>query len=354
MIDRWANPAAFYWLWLLPILVVISGSMAKTQARRFKKAIDSRLLPLLTQSVSNRKRKVRLFLQLLVLLTFVLALGRPQAGQKREKVKSEGIEIMLVVDVSQSMLAEDVKPSRLDLTKRELSRFVDMSTGDRIGLIAFAGSAMVLSPLTTDRNALKMYIDSLSPNSVSTQGTEFRKALAEADDAFSRGGVEGGETAVTTRAIAIVSDGEDHEPGAEEAARHLVEKGIRIFTIGVGTEKGGPIPLRDEHGVMLSYLKDEKGQVVLTQTRSTVLKVLAEAGHGSFRQLTFGGDAIDQLHKDIDQLQKTAFDSAELTSYSERYQFFLIAAIGLALMDVAWSERRRKSSIWRGRFEVIR
>jgi Ca-activated chloride channel family protein len=354
MIYRFANPQDLRWLLLIPFFLGLAIFSARRQRESLKSHIHQRLLPFLVQTVSVQRRRLKWVLEMAALALFIFALARPQAGQSRERVKSEGVELLLVVDVSQSMLSEDVRPSRLEFAKRELGRLVDMSTGDRIGVIAFAGSAILLSPLTTDHNAIKMYLESLSPQSVSTQGTEFRKALNEAEQAFARGGVEGGNGSVTTRAIVIASDGEDHEPGADEAARKLVEKGIRIFTLGFGTEKGGPIPLRDSRGVLDGYLKDSAGQVVLTQTHWTVLKNLAEAGRGSFRQATFGGDAIPRLTEDISKLQKSVFDSTETTTFNERYQIPLLIGVILALAEIVISSRRRVAGLWRGRFEVSR
>ena len=354
MTSRLANPWALQWLWLLPAFFVLSWWGFRRQAQVLKKVIDAKLLPFLTQTLSNRKKKIKVVLELLTLFFFILAMSRPQTGQTREKVKSEGIELMLLVDVSQSMLAEDVRPSRLELIKRELLRLLQMSTGDRIGLIAFAGSAVLLSPMTTDRDALKMYIESLSPQSVSEQGTEFRKALAEAEQAFQRGGVEGGKDSVTTRAIIIASDGEDQEPGALDAAKKLADQGVRIFTLALGTEKGGPIPVRDERGNLQSYLKDSSGQVVLTQTKGSILKDLAERGRGSFRQVTFGGSAMQELREDIAQLQRSVFDSAEIINYNERFQWLVVLGLVLGLLELLLGDRKRPGTLWRGRFEVPR
>ncbi len=352
MTFRFAHPEAFQILWLLGLLLLFTVWTWKKQSAVLKQSIDARLLPFLTESFSKLRRRIKLTLQSVVFILFIIALARPQSVELKEKVKSEGVELMILVDVSQSMEAEDVKPSRLELAKREISHLLDLSIGDRVGLIAFAGSAILLSPMTTDRNALKMYVESLSPQSVSEQGTEFRKALKEAEQAFSRGGVEGGENSVTTRAIVIVSDGEDQEPGATDSAKKLVDKGIRIFSLIVGTEKGAPIPVRDDHGSLQGYLKDSKGQVVLTQTKGSALQSLAEAGRGSFHQLVFGGTSIKALNEDLQRLQKSVFDQTELTVYNERYQPFLFFGFLIALLEFIFAERAQRNKIWRGRFEV--
>lgn len=352
MIDRFANPTAFQFLWLLPLLIFLSWFLIRIHRKNFHQHLGEKITAFLTASLSDKKRKLKVFLEAAAILFFIIALARPQNGQSRQQVKSEGVEIMMLVDVSQSMLAEDVKPSRLELAKKELSRFLDVSGGDRVGLIAFAGSAALLSPMTNDRSALKMYLESLTTESVSTQGTEFRKALEEAKTAFARGGVDPGEEGVVTRVILVASDGEDNEPGAMEAAEELVESGIRIFTLGFGTEKGGPIPLRDPRGNLMGYKKDRAGKVVLSATKGTVLKSLAQSGKGSFHHVTFGSDAVKRVYEEIRQLEQSVFDSAEITNYDEAYQSFLFVGLVLALIELLLGERKAAGRIWKGRFEV--
>jgi Ca-activated chloride channel family protein len=324
---RFADPAAFHYLWILPLLFFITWYLAKQSHAKFEKALGSKLAPFLLASVSQTRRWWKLILKSVVLGFFVFALARPQSGESEKKVRSEGVEIMLLVDVSRSMMAEDTKPSRLQLAKKELSRLIDRLDGDKVGLIAFAGSAILLTPLTPDKPAVKMFLDSLSPDAVKTQGTDFKKALSETSSAFSRGGLESGESSVVTKVVVIASDGEDNEQGAIDAAGALSEKGIRIFTLGFGTEKGAPIPVRDERGNLRGYKKDKSGKEVVSKTKGTVLKNLAAEGKGSFHHVTFGGNAISSLHKEIKKLEQTEFESAEMTDYDENYQIFLL--IGL-------------------------
>ncbi|MCB0365372.1 MAG: VWA domain-containing protein [Bdellovibrionaceae bacterium] len=349
---RFADVAALQFLWLLPVLFVLSIYLLRHQARRIATALGSKMAPLLSASVSIPRRRWKLVLEVLALGCFILALARPQAGQSQQKVKSEGIEIVILFDVSHSMEAEDIKPSRLELAKKEVGRFLSRLSGDRVGLIAFAGSAIVLSPVTTDLSAIRMYVDSLTPESVGTQGTEFGKALREASQAFKRGGLEGDEEAVVTKAILVVSDGEDHEAGAMKVAADLAKDGVRIFALGVGTEKGGPIPVRDEFGNLRGYKKDEEGKVIMTQTKGTVLKELVNEGKGSFYHATFGGTAPESLYQDIRKLEQAQFNSAVITSYDEKYQGFLLLGLVFAFLELLIGERKRKARLWRGRFEV--
>lgn len=352
MIDRFASPEAFQLFWLLPVLLILAFWLVQMQVKKIRTSLGQRVTAFLTSSVSLSKRKLKIVLEVLTIFFFIFALARPQGDQAREEVKSEGIEIMILADVSKSMLSEDVRPSRMELMKRELIRFLDMSPGDRVGLIAFAGSAVLLSPLTTDKSALKMYIESLSTDSISNQGTDFKRALQEAQTALARGGLESGEGAVVTRALLVASDGEDHEQGALDFAKDLTKEGVRIFTLGFGTEKGGPIPIRDVRGSLIGYLKDSEGKVVLSTTKGTILRSLAESGQGSFHHVTFGGDAITRARGEIKQLEQAVFEKGEVTNYSELFQIFLLLGLMLALIELLLGERRPEGRLWKGRFEV--
>lgn len=349
---RFENIAAFNYLWVLPLVIVIGFIFDRRSRKRLENAIGSRLYPYLSSSVSTRKRALKNFLQILAVFFFVVALARPQMGQSKQEVKSEGVEIIFAVDVSDSMLSEDVKPSRLAQAKAELSRLVDMMPGNKVGVLAFAGSASLLSPITNDPAAIKMYLDSLDTNSVSSQGTNFQEALMTAKEAFDRGGVSTDETVKVTRVILIASDGEDHEPGAIDAAKKLASDGTRIFTLAYGTEKGGAIPERDGMGFLKGYKKDRSGQTVITTVKGDALRALAEAGQGSFYFATFGGDQIKHLVEDINKLEKTQFDTTMATQYDERFQIFLFLGIAVAMIELILGERRRSFKFWKGRYEV--
>ena len=349
---RFANPAALQLLWLLPLFWVVSAFLERRGRARIKKVFGEKLAPYLSSSVSMLRRQMKLFLRVLALAFFIVALARPQLGQSMQTVKLEGIELMIAFDVSTSMLTEDIKPSRIEYAKAEMNRLLDLLAGDKVGLIAFAGSSVVLSPLTTDKSALKMFIDSLSPYSVETQGTDVHRALDEARTAFDHGGVEGDQTHKVTRVILVVSDGEDHEKGAIEEARKLATEGTRIFTVAFGTEHGGPIPLRDERGFLRGYKSDRSGKNVLSTVKGDFLKELAQIGQGSFYHAAVGGNESKKLKSDFDRLQKADFASALATNYDEKFQIPLIIGLFLALLEMFIGERRGAGRIWKGRFEV--
>lgn len=346
------SSSALYFLWLLPLVLFVFRYLDRRHTVKLNRAINEKLRPLLTSTVSHPRRKWKRRLQLIATALMLIAYARPQTNEGRQTVKNEGIEILFLVDVSNSMLAEDIRPSRLQLLKGELGRFVSLSGGDRMGLVAFAGSAALLSPMTTDQEAIRLYLESLSVDVVSTQGTNLTAALQEAREAFARGGLGDQEGSQVTRAIVIASDGEDHEPGAYDEAKKLVEDGVYIFTLGFGTEAGGPIPMRDDQGILRGYKKGEDGKEVMTKTKGTVLKELARVGRGSFHHATFQGNAVNTIRSEIEQLKKAEFESGEVKSYNEWFQPILVVAFLVALLEIVLGDRKGKGRIWRGRFEV--
>lgn len=349
---RFENLAAFNYLLLIPFIIVIGWIFNRMNKKKMQKAIGERLYPFLSSSVSSKKRSIKTILQVLVVFFFVLALARPQLGQSMQEVKSEGVEIVFAVDVSESMMAEDVKPSRLDQVKAELSRLVDLMPGNKVGIVAFAGSAALISPLTNDPASVKMFLESLAPNSVSSQGTNFQEALKISKDAFERGGVSTDDQVKVTRVILIASDGEDHEPGALEAAKKYTDEGVRIFTLAYGTEKGGAIPVRDGMGFLKGYKKDRGGQTILTTVKGDELRALAQAGQGSFYFASFGGNQVKLLMEDINKLEKAQFETSMATQYDERFQIVLLIGIICGLLELFLGERRSSFRFWKGRYEV--
>lgn len=352
---RFANEEAFFFLWIVPVIWVFAYFMFYRQKERLRRGLGEKGFPYLTSSVSMNKRKLKMFLEGLTILFFVFAMARPQSGKSTKKVKSEGVDLMILVDVSRSMMAEDVRPSRLDLAKKELIRFIDLGGGDRMGIVAFAGSAALLSPVTSDTSALKMYIESLTTDSVSTQGTDFKRALDEARNAFKNGGKEDGEDSVVTRVVLIASDGEDNQEGAIQAAKDLTKDiKARIFTMAFGTEKGGAIPVRDRRGVLRGYRKDKQGKVILSRTKGTILKELAREGKGSFHHVSLGSSAVKTIRNEINQLEKSEFEAADMVNYDEKFQLILLLGILIALIEILLSERKREGRLWYGRFEEKR
>ncbi|MFZ3230742.1 MAG: VWA domain-containing protein [Pseudobdellovibrio sp.] len=353
---RWGSFSNFYALGLIFAFVILFFALEKYSYIQLSKKFGARITPYLTQSVSYFKRRLQLVLQCFGLVFVIIALARPQMGASQQEVRSEGIELLILADVSESMMAEDVRPSRLAQMKIELSKLLDLMPGNKVGIIAFAGSSSLLCPLTTDPNALKMYIDSLDTNSVSSQGTNFETALSYAKEAFEKGGVTQDQSTKTTRAILVVSDGEDQEPGALDVAKKLSDSNIRIYTMAYGTEKGAPIVTRDKSGNMTGYKKDSSGQTVVTQVKGEFLKKIAEAGKGSMYFAFSGGDHLRQFIKDLGELEKSQFQSSMTTQYDEKFTIPLLIGFILLILSLFISDRKKFSGKtaedWKGRYEV--
>ncbi len=349
---RWADPFYLFWLIVVPIIIILIYYYGRYKFNLLNKTLGSKVVPFLLSGISWKKYYVKLVLLFFGLSAVLIALARPQFGESKENIKSLGIELMILFDVSQSMLAEDVSPSRLEFAKHEMVRLIDQIPGSKIGLVAFAGSAALISPITTDASAMKMFIESLTTETIGTQGTEFKMALEEAEASFARGGQGEDPTVKVTRVILVVSDGEDQEPGALEAAEKLTEKGVRVFGIGIGTEQGGQIPLRDSNGFLRDYKRDASGKPIVTTSKGEVLKSLAASGKGSFYTAQFGGTYLKNLIEDINKLEKTEFETQKIVNYQERYQVFLFIGILFLLIEIGILTTRKKNEEWRGRFQA--
>lgn len=351
---KFGNPLALNFLILIALLVVAYFFFERMAFAKLSRHFGAKVTTYLTQSLSVNKRRLQLVLQAIGLIFIVIALARPQAGESQQEIKSEGVELMILADVSESMMSEDVKPSRLAQVKIELSKLLELMPGNKIGIIAFAGSSALLSPLTSDPNALKMYIDSLDTNSVSSQGTNFETALSYAKEAFEKGGVTQDNSARTTRVILIVSDGEDQEKGAIEQAKSLAKDGVRIYSMAYGTEKGGAIPERDQMGNMTGYKRDSNGQTVLTQVHGDFLKSLAEAGQGQFYFAYFNGDHLKKFVNDVNELEKTQFQASMMTQYEEKFTWPLLIGLVFLFSSFFISDRNRTTQVWQGKYETGR
>lgn len=331
---RFADPFFLHGIWLGLACWILLRVIRNWQNKKAKKYFSPANWALITDQTSSAKRKIKGFLFGLAFVFLCLALARPQLGSSLQTAKSLGVELIVALDVSESMMAEDNKPSRLAFAKAEIMRLIDRLGGDRVGLVAFAGNAFLVSPITTDKSAIKLFLDSLSPQSVTTQGTNVSAALRAAQEAFERGGSDS-EDGVThsTRVIIVASDGEDHEEDAIRKAKELADQGVKIYAWGFGTEKGAPIPERDEYGSLRGYKKDRNNQVIVSTASDRFLKELGAAGGGLYVHAFFGGNAPEILEKEVDKLQKAEFASQSAVVYDEKYQiplalsllFFMIA-----------------------------
>ena len=349
---RWGNESAFYLFFIIPLLICFYVLFHLRNKNRLDKAFGAKLIPWLTQSIDIKKRHYQFAVQLLGLCFLIVALARPQLGQSSVEVKSQGVEMMILADVSQSMMAEDVRPSRLEQMKIELEKLIDLMPGNKMGLVAFAGSSALLSPLTSDPGALKLYIHSLDTEAVSSQGTNIEAALTLAQQAFNKGGVTQDQGSRTTRVMLVVSDGEDQEPNALKAAEELAKEGVKIITVAYGTEKGGSIPLRDRFGNLAGAKKDKSGQTIITQVKGEFLQKLADVGKGHFYFAAFGGNHLREITQEIETFEQSQFDSAFSVHFDEQFIYPLGLAFLMLVLSLLISDRNTKKKQWKGFYEL--
>ena len=328
---RFEHNDFFYAFALVPLLLILVAFYFGLRKRRLKRLGDPKLIGALTPYASKRKRVIKLVLWLLGFSSLILALCNLQTGSKLTEVKREGAELMICLDVSNSMLAQDLSPDRLTNARYALERMINMLQGDRLGLIVFAGEAYVQLPITTDYAAAKMFLGSIGPGMVPLQGTNIADAITKASESFSND--EG-----KNRAIIIISDGENHEPEAIEAAEEARKRGIMINTIGIGSENGVPIPLIED-GVVRGYRKDREGQTVITKLNADILKQIASKGEGVYVQATQADLGLESVLDKINELDKAQIESKMYTDYEDQFQWFLAIALFFFFIEFLISER---------------
>ena len=340
---RFASLELLFGLLLVPALAALFLAALKARRRALERFGDLELVRKLSASVSRRGRAAKGVLLLATVSLLVLALARPQFGTRIETVRSEGQDVVVALDVSLSMLAEDVAPNRLDRARLEIMRILGRLDGDRIGLVAFAGSAFVQAPLTVDYGAAAMFLNAMDPDLISLQGTNLGEALTVALDAFEEGTVD-------HRALVVVTDGEDHEGEIEGALERAVQEGVRIHTVGIGSLEGVPIPEIDERGVRTGFKRDEEGNVVTSRLDEATLERVSERTGGRYFPATATGMSLDPLIEEITGGVGRELEAREVRQFDEQFQIFLGAALLLLLVEAVVPDRRRKTETWAGRF----
>ncbi len=271
------------------------------------------------------------------LVAVALSLAQPQCGTHTELTKRTGIDVVVALDASRSMLAEDIRPSRLARAKLELADLLDRLKGDRVGIVVFAADAFVQCPLTTDYAAAKLFLKAIDVNSVPQQGTSLSAALLTAKQLL-----DGGGGVTRGRAIVLLTDGEDHEAGVDDAAGQLADDGIRVYPVGIGSATGEPIPVYDDHGHFAGYKRDKLGQTVMTRLNEEVLETIARKTQGRYFHSTAGDVGVPAVAEELDRLDKAELESHLTVQYAERYQAFAYPGILLLLFGAVLSERRRE------------
>lgn len=326
---RFANPQYLWLLALIPLFVVLFAGVAAQRHRRLARFGNPDTLAELMPEVSNGRVVLKFSLFCGAVALVVLAAARPQFGSKLREEKARGVEMMLVVDVSNSMLAEDFEPNRLERTKYAINRLFDGLKQDRVGLIVFAGEPRVQLPITSDYRMAKAFARRIDPSQVSVQGTAIGKALEQALLSFS------GETdEKRSRAIILITDGENHDDDAVAVAKRAAEQGIRIYTIGIGTPEGAPIEIDGE------FIRDEQGEMVVSKLNEEMLAQIADLTGGAYVRATKQDIGLDEIVRSINEMEQSELSTVRFEEFNEQYQYLLIAALVLLVAEFFLLARR--------------
>ena len=340
---RFLSTEILFGLFLVPALGAFFWGTRQARRRALAQFGDLALVQKLSATLSRRARAAKSVLMLLGVTCLILALARPQFGTRVETVRSQGQDVMVALDVSRSMLAEDVAPNRLERARLEIMRILQRLDGDRIGLVAFAGNAFVQSPLTVDYGAASLFLNAMDTDLIPIQGTNLGEALTVALDAFEEGTRD-------HRVLIVVTDGEDHEGEIEGALERARDEGVQIHTVGIGSLDGVPIPEFTDSGERNGFMRDEQGAVVTTRLDESTLQAVAEATGGRYFPALGLGANLDLLVEEITGAEGRELEAREVTLFDEQFQIFLGFALVLLLVEGLIPERRRREEVWAGRF----
>ena len=325
---RFENPIFLYLLLAIPLLVAFRFLSDRRQKRRIRRFGDETLVHDMMEDVSNIRPKVKFWLLTAALALLIIALARPQMGTRISREKRQGIEAIICMDISNSMLASDVVPSRLSKSKLLVENMVDKFVNDKVGLIVFAGDAFVQLPITSDYVSAKMFMHGITPSLIASQGTDIAAAINLALHSFT-------PDEKTGKAIIVITDGEDHEGRALEMAQEAKEQGVRVFILGVGTKNGSAIRTSDGH-----YLTDNTGQTVISRLNEEMCKEIAEAGSGTYIHVDNNSEAQERLDNEIAKMQKGEVEAVVYSEYAEQFQALGIIALLLIIIEIIVLERK--------------
>ncbi|RXR34252.1 VWA domain-containing protein [Flavobacterium piscinae] len=321
-----------YFLAVIPIIVILFLVNLYWKRKKQREFGDVELVKKLSPEKSIFKPVLKITVFLLALTSLIIGLANPKIGSKMETVKREGIDVVFAIDVSKSMLAEDMAPNRLDKTKQIVSQIINQLGSDRIGMVAYAGSAFPVLPITTDYGVAKMYLQNMNTDMVSSQGTSLEEAIKLSANYFDKGNA-------TNKLIILISDGEDHSDGVEGAIEEALKIKAKVITIGVGTEKGGPIPIK-LNGVVENFKRDQNDEVVVTKMNAEILKQIGKGTKGGY---VYGGntkEVLDYVKNALDNIEKTEFETTQVADFQSQFQWFLGIAFALLFIDIFLLERK--------------
>ncbi|MCB0823153.1 MAG: VWA domain-containing protein [Bacteroidales bacterium] len=331
---RFEHPDILYVLFALPALVALFVWMLLWQKKALRRYGEWKVINRLVPAMSKSRLIFRFVVLMFAFVFLILGLANPQIGSKLVEGERKGIDLMVCLDVSNSMLAQDIKPNRLERAKQAISKMIDKLGNDRIGMIVFAGNAYVQLPITTDHSAAKLFLSTVNTKIVPTQGTAIGEALELAAKSF--------DDETHSRAIIVITDGENHEDDAVEIAKTIADQGINIYTIGMGLPEGTPIPEYDQYDRQIGYKKDRQGNTVITRLNETALQQIAAEGKGIYVRANNTQAGLSKVFDEINKLEKTEFESKMFSDYESRFQYFIAASLLLLIIELLIFERKSK------------
>lgn len=341
---RFAHQEYLYFLLAVPVVIALYAfaRIQRTNARR--RFSSQTMFHRIAAFHSSRKGTYKALLIVFAFIFLVLGLANPQIGTRMENVKQEGIDLYIALDVSKSMLAEDVKPNRLEKAKYEIRNLIGRLAGDRIGLVVFSGEAYTQFPLTIDYGAANMLLDIVDVESVPNPGTAIGSAIAQSVKSFNF-------DQPSTKVVIIITDGENNSGDAIEQAKKAADKGVLLYAIGMGSPAGAPIPVFNSAGQQVDYKRDRSGNVVLTKLDETSLQEICSIGGGKYYRSTNSQNELDVIYKDINALQKHEFGTKQFTDFDDKFQYFLFAAFVLMMIEVVTSDKKTE---WLAKYNPLK
>jgi Ca-activated chloride channel homolog len=330
---RIANPEYLYALLVIPALIAFFWYSRIQRKKALALFGQKEILSVLMPNVSSSRPVLKFIVLMFALASIIIGVARPQFGSKLRTEKRKGIELIIAVDVSNSMMAEDIQPNRLERAKRAISQLVDKLSSDKIGLIVFAGEAYTQLPITADYVSAKLFLNSIGPNMVPTQGTAIGAAIELGVKSFN-------PQFIGSKAMIIITDGENHEDDAVGAAKAASDQGIVIYTVGMGSPQGGPIP--DLANGPRSYRKDRQGNTIVTKLDESMLQKIAEAGKGAYVRANNAQVGLNSLFDEVNKMEKTELETQSYADYDDQFQYFIAFGLFLILLDFMILERRNK------------
>jgi Ca-activated chloride channel family protein len=343
---KFQDPQFLNLIWLVPVLLIIMVWARRRHVKAEKRLVGTRLKSKLIPGDTGARPALKVLLVIIGVLSLVLAVSRLQSEDRlgAVTVKRTGVDIVVALDTSASMLAEDIKPSRLERAKQEIVGLMERLRGDRIGLVAFSGQSFIHCPLTLDYGAARVFLEEFDPGLMQEPGTAIAAAITTASGAFVREETQ-------YKVLILMTDGEDHEGKPVEMARKAAEEGIRIYAIGFGRSDGEPIPVRDARGELSGFKKDKQGAVVMSRLNEAMLQEIALATGGKYYRATAGGAELDRVYDEISQLEKKEIKSEIFTAYKDWFQIPLAVVFLVLALEFVVSDRKIARKEWGGRFE---